>query len=416
MFVAVDMGACSSRFCSVDGYIRVIPNNMVSLPTLDVTTLKEEPGDVENNLEVQIRKNSGEVFDNCFPANVLLGFMAEKDRSVAERPSVMSHKHTQSINYISAVVCTALEVLRNGGASSPIALYLAVPPVEVHKAEEAFRSGLIGKYEVYFPKFNGGVKVEFEIGSVDCTEESFMAVTSFFFDLSGKVRDIAKAHLRGKVISLDIGASTTDLAIIQDGKYLDKSGQTYRIGGNVARDELTALICEKYAIDLPIADAEKTMAEGRLQLGNSYTDASVEVDEAKRGLANQLIQYMQTYFKRIGIPIQMINTIIVSGGGSVQSQYITDDGEVVKTSEPMSHYVTQAMLEWSPSTEVVEYGDEARFANIKGLFIKAKLTEKKKIMASQVTQAPNANVAPAAPVGTNVSAPEATVSTGTAVL
>jgi hypothetical protein len=159
------------------------------------------------------------------------------------------------------------------------------------------------------------------------------------------------------------------------------------------------------------------MAEGRLQLGNSYTDVSAEVDIAKKGLANQLVQYMQTYFKRIGIPIQMINTIIVSGGGSVQSQYINAEGEVVKTSEPMSHYVTQEMLEWSPSTEVVEYGAEARFANIKGLFIKAKMTERKKVQGGV-----NANIAtPAPPVPQATPATEkvetaVTAESGTAVM
>ena len=82
--------------------------------------------------------------------------------------------------------------------------------------------------------------------------------------------------------------------------------------------------------------------------------------------------YMQTYFKRVNIPIQTINAIIVSGGGSVQSQYSKDTGEIVKTSEPMSYFVTNELKSWSSGTDVIEYGEEARFANIKGLYIKAK--------------------------------------------
>lgn len=378
MIVAVDMGASSSRFCSDTGKVRVIPNNMVFLPSLEVTTLQAEPGDIENNLEVQIVKKEGKVPNSCFPTNVLIGFMANKHRDTAERPSVLEHKHNQNINYVSAVVCTALEVEKAGAENASVDLYLAVPPIEVLKANEAFKEGLVGRYEVKFPKYKGGITVNFEIADVSCSEESLMATTSFFFDLNGKVRENARQYLRGKVLSLDIGASTTDLAIIQDGRYLDKSGRTYRVGGNIARDTLNNLICERYAIDLPIEDCEKTIAEGRMQLGNGYDNVADLVDESKRTLAKQIVQHMQTYFKNIDIPIQMINSIIVSGGGSVASQYIDENGETVVTSAPMSEYVTEALQKWSPRTAVIEYGDEARFANIKGLFIKAMLSNKKK--------------------------------------
>ena len=74
----------------------------------------------------------------------------------------------------------------------------------------------------------------------------------------------------------------------------------------------------------------------------------------------------------------MINAIMVSGGGSVQSQYANDNGEIVKTSEPMSYYVTKELTQWSEGTDVVEYGEEARFANIKGLYIRAKFDSAKK--------------------------------------
>jgi hypothetical protein len=74
----------------------------------------------------------------------------------------------------------------------------------------------------------------------------------------------------------------------------------------------------------------------------------------------------------------MVNSIIVSGGGSVASQYIDENGEAVITSAPMSEYVTEELQKWSPRTAVIEYGDEARFANIKGLFIRAMLSNKKK--------------------------------------
>ncbi len=55
-----------------------------------------------------------------------------------------------------------------------------------------------------------------------------------------------------------------------------------------------------------------------------------------------------------------------------KNQYI-ENNEVVKTSESLAYFITQKLLETSPNTEVVDYGEDARFANIKGLYILARV-------------------------------------------
>ena len=45
--------------------------------------------------------------------------------------------------------------------------------------------------------------------------------------------------------------------------------------------------------------------------------------------------------------------------------------------KPMSYFVTKELTQWSKNTEVIEYGEDARFANVKGLFIRAKVDEVK---------------------------------------
>lgn len=383
--VAVDLGASSTRYCSDSGIISVIPNNTVFMPSMEVSKLQSEANDIESNLEVQIIKHEANPTETdmdkklqCFPVNILVGIMAEKHRDVDVRPDLNLHKHEQMINYVSAVLACAVSKLKYG-IDGDIDLYLAVPPIELDRAAEEFKRRLVGTYTVNFPKYNGGTSVEITIGNVFCTAESLMACTSFFFNGNGSIREEAKKYMMGTVLSMDIGASTTDLAIIRKGNFLDKSGKTYKIGGNVARDNLADMITERYAFDLPIPDLERTMAEGRLQMGNTYVDVSDMVASVKTNLAKQLIQHMQTYFKQVNIPIQTINTIVVSGGGSMQSQYANENGEMIKTSEPMSYFVTQQLTsDYSKGTDIVAYGEEARFANIKGLFIKAKFDSVKR--------------------------------------
>jgi len=380
-FVAIDLGASSSRYVCENGKLSVLPNNMVYLNNNEVSLITPDAPDIESNLEVTVIKEKPDS-QGYFPATVLMGIMAERHPDTNDRPSMNTHKHLQRINYISAIVAAAVCRLKYE-ISSDIDLYITVPPVEVHKAFDVFNKELTGKYTVNFPKYMGGAQVELNILSVKTYEESLMASTSFFFNMNGQPKEASKQYMSSTVLSLDIGASTTDLAIIEHGRYLDKSGQTYKKGGNIVRDYLINEVREEFGWELPIKNAEQTIAEGRLQVGNTYQDIGELVSRAKAALAKQLTEEMQGYFKRVNIPIQTINIIIVSGGGSMQSHYVNSDGEVVKTSEPMSYYVTQELSTWCPGVEAIEYGDEARFANVKGLFIRAQVDNLKRAKAEK---------------------------------
>lgn len=368
-FVCIDLGASGSRYVSESGKISVLPNNMVILKDMAQSSINPDDSEIESCLEVKIEKTSGNKCEH-FPVNALIGIMAERYSSFNLRPSILEHKHNQRINYISSIVCAAISKIKFN-IGDDIELYLAVPPIEIQEARKKFEEQLVGTYKVTFPKYAGGTEVTLNIVSVNCNEESFMAVTSFFFNMKGQPREEALKFFNWTVLSLDIGASTSDLAVIKNGRYLDKSGRTYKTGGNEARDYLVNEVSHRYSMDLNIEDAEKVIAEGRLQQGNSYIDVSSIVAEAKSVLANKLAANMQTYFKAINIDIKTVNAIIVSGGGSMQSQYVNDNAEVIKTSEPLSYFVTQSLIEISPNTDVVPYGDDARLANIKGSFIKA---------------------------------------------
>ena len=374
-FVAVDLGASSTRYVSDPGKISVIPNNMVLLDINTNVDLDPYDDKVENALEVTIVKEGDSEY---FPVKALIGQMAERYSSNNERPSVLRNKHVQRINYISGIVAAALSRLEHG-IDEDVSLYVALPPIEARTAKAIVSENFTGRYTVKLPKYRGGAEISVNVVDVSCFEESFMAVLSYFFDITGVPRASAKKYMTGNILSLDIGASTTDLAIVKNGTYLDKSGQTYKTGGNIARDFLIDEIRGKYGFDLPSNDAEVTMSEGRIQLGNTYADVSDIVAAAKSNFANSVVNQMQGYFRQVDIPIQTIRAIIVSGGGSMQSQYIDDNGEEVETSKPMSYYITQALQAVCPGVDVEPYGESPRLANISGLFVRAKVDQTKKL-------------------------------------
>ena len=373
-FVAVDLGASSTRYVSDNGKIAIMPNNMVMLPVDALVDVMPDDGSVDNSLEVVIKKEEA---SDYFPTKVLIGKMAEKYSSNNDRPSVLSNKHKQKINYVSGIVAAALSRL-NSGVPEDINLYIALPPIEVKTAKEIVAEKFNGKYTVEFPKYMGGLAVKVNVISTTCAEESFLAMMSYFFKMEGTVREEAKQYMSGNVLSLDIGASTSDLAIVKDGRYLDKSGQTYKTGGNVARDYLINSIRGEYGFDLPLSDAETVMSEGRLKLGNTHKEVREIVSQAKRECARGIVQSMQTYFRQVDIPIQTIRAIVVSGGGSMHSQYVDENNEIVVTAEPMSSFITEAIKEICEGVDVVNHGENPRMANITGLFIRAMIDEAKR--------------------------------------
>lgn len=382
----IDLGASGSRCVTEGGKIFTLPNNMVMLNTMEPTNLRIEDETLENNLEVKISKTEGDNSATFFPTNVLIGTMAEKHRIASERPSMNLAKHKQKINYVSTIVSCAIDRIEHG-AEENMELFIAVPPIEVYEAEKAFETHLVGKYEVEFPRYKGGIKTVVNIVKANCYEESLMALTSFLFNMNGTVKESSRQYIAKTILSLDIGASTSDVAIMKNGRYIDKSGRTWKIGGNIVRDAVIDMVSQRYGIELSFEDADIAVAEGRIQQGVNHIDISEILHEAKYEFAKALIAQMQAYFKRIGIDINSIHAIVISGGGSVQSQYVNDDNEVVKTSEPMSFYVTQELKQWAPGIIVIHYGEEPRFANAKGLFIKAMFEKMKRAKESQASVA-----------------------------
>lgn len=385
-FVAVDLGASDTRLVTNKGKIEVIPNNMVIIQEDTNVALEPYGTGIEEALDVTIECDNDA---GVFPVRVLVGAMASRFSGANERPSLMMNKHVQRINYISAILSTAIAQIRYGFEDDLI-LYLAIPPVEIEQARKVLGKGLTGNYTVTFNKL--GRKVEFTVGEVKCYEESFLALLSYFFDRTGRLREESKKYWDGNILSMDIGASTTDLAIASNREYLEKSGQTYKTGGNVARDFLIDDIRAEYGYDMPVDVADKAMAEGRIQLGNSYKDIPELVQSAKQNFARQIVEQMQGYFRKVNMPLQIMKAIVVSGGGSMRSEY-EHEGNRVITSEPMSYYITEELNKIC-SGVAVENKDEPRTANIDGLFIRANIDIRRREMAARNRGIAEGNVTP----------------------
>ena len=373
-FVAVDLGASNTRYTNKSGKVGFIPNSMYFV-TGDLTQELNNPriDDVpENNLDVTVSKE-GDV--GMFPMRALVGMMANRISREITTPSQQKNKTDQPINYMSIVLAIALSKLKNPDIGEEINLFSLLPPSEVQRYREQFVKNLKGKYTVVFNKIEvKPVTITFTINNVYCFEESRMAIIQFLFDGAHPERMTEFGAAEKNLLSIDIGASTTDLATFQGGVFLEKSGYTIKAGCNIARDYIMEEVSALRGRDISIEEATEIMIEGRMRNGNTYASATDIVDAAKRKVAHTIIKKMDTYYDRINMSLDYFNYVIVSGGGSMESSYIDANGDKKDTSKPMTYYIEEVIKEHCPGVDVIHFGDEPRTANIRGLGMYALLT------------------------------------------
>lgn len=389
-FICVDLGASSTRYCSDDGEVKFQDNNVCIIGEDTETRLEawsegeEHKGsNIKQSLDVSIQKENDSESD-YFPVRALVGDVARRFNKSSTRPGGLKNKHKQPVNYISAITVTAASILESGKTEGDISMYIALPPVEAKTAEAYVAKQLIGTFSVKFNMLDTTVKIN--VIEVKCLEEAYMAITSFFFTKDGALREENKNYGVGNLLSLDIGASTTDLATVQNRRFLEKTGKTYKIGGNVVRDTVSGYIQQELGYEADSVTSEHVVAEGRVQSGNTYKDFSKWVQLAKEEYATQIVNSMQTYFTAIGIPLQSYKAIVVSGGGSQPSQYIEDsvdasdlEPHVIKTSEAMSYFIEEKLKDICDTLDVIHIGDNPRLANVTGLYIRASFDKAKRL-------------------------------------
>lgn len=344
-FIAADIGTSETRI-SVDGALVLrIPNNCVFIAEPTPETFPAGEG-LLGSLEAIIEG----LEEN--PVTVLFGEMAARYSANNQRPTPLEAKHKQYINIVSIIIGAALGKIEKNynNNSTPVDLHIALPPVEVSKARRVLEGSLGGEYRVQFPKMNRTARVKFD--NIFCYEESRMAGEAFMGSLPEEYKE-------GTVLSVDIGAGTTDLALFINGIFYERSAKTYKIGGNTAREFLIDDIASEYDYEMPIGEAEEVISTGLLRLGNSKIGVVDNVNAAKAEFAESLVNSIQQYFRAVNVPIQTVNAFLISGGGSLTSK--------VEGSRSVASFVVDALKSVCPSIDTVEYKGDARLANLDGL-------------------------------------------------
>ena len=373
LHICTDQGASSTRFSVNNSKVYKNPNNFIEV---DIESdIRNTPYTQEfvDNMDLTISKDGESDF---FPVRILGGTLAERYSSSSAKPSMLSSKSRQPVNYYSVISSVVNSILLSEDAEdckSPVDVtcYMCLPPVEItgnNENEDYVKSQLAGKYTVRLNKM--GREIEFNIKEVNVYAESVLAVVAFLFNQDATQRTEMAKYNKGYILGFDIGASTADLVLIKDRRFIEHSGYTCKLGGNIIDDLMRSEIRRKFGTEVSNDDIIEAVRTGRLAYGSSYKDVSAELQKCKKQYASMLFEKVETYFASNNIGLQSIKAVFMSGGGSMQSSYMDESGKEVVTSPSVGEYIDEMLKKVCDSVDMVlSPSVNPRECNIVGLIL-----------------------------------------------
>lgn len=330
---------------------------------------------MEENAKVQPEYNNTNstvfMFDNDYIAN---GEIVDMEYiSSCMRPVAFERKTNQVVSMYSLnlILIKAVNMVSGQLGVKPIDIEwhfnvsVLIPPTEhdmmKEKMEKQVRriSSLTSCTPISYknlPIILDGVKV---------MPESLVAFTSAMFkeNTEGKLEIVAenKKFQKGYIFIMDIGAGTTDVAMVKNSKFMLSTKQSFDKGGNRVENDCKRLIYSEYGFSP--SDMTSVITRGILEDGNDMHDVSKLLDKAKDMYAKNIMNDIRGYLENLAIPVREIRGLLLVGGGTMPT--MRDDIEV---SKPMSAPILELFKDLSPSIELVNLnGVSPREANIEGL-------------------------------------------------
>lgn len=363
--LTIDFGNSESRF-------KVITNNKEQLFMFGNRYAKlpigyQVPTAYNNN------KSTVFVLNNEHYAN---GDLAEREFArTVKRPFSFQPKHSQDTTAytLNLALGRALMYLGEVYSTDPSNLDVTfdisviVPPLEhsnsIADMERLVRS--VSMINMVVPMY---IKNVIRIGDVRVFPEGVSAFFGAFFKEQGDglIEEPNNTEFEsGYVLVMDIGAGTTDLALIQDSTLVENSMDTFKLGGNAVQSEILKSIKAEYKGHTPTQrESIDIITTGYMPLGVDRINVVNMIENAKNTYAHNMIEKLATYFEGLGIEMGSLKGLLVIGGGSLPIE--TKDGEILSTA--MADLILAFLRNLNSRTKLMYIGDKnPRLLNIDGL-------------------------------------------------
>lgn len=218
-----------------------------------------------------------------------------------------------------------------------------LPPADVSVGSEYIGKMVRGIKKIDF--IMPDVQKSIYIKDVRVMPEGFCAYLGILFDMRRKVRP-EYAHLKKETtIIFDIGAGTTDISVIEDGKIISATKYTVSLGGNNVHQKVKSML-NASGKTYPESMVQEGVEKGYLKSGNMRQPLTREIAKAKNEIARGIVNSVRDFFESSQYPIEKIENMIVCGGGAIDAN--------IEGVHPLSEYLVEYMKRLTENITLVE--------------------------------------------------------------
>lgn len=182
------------------------------------------------------------------------------------------------------------------------------------KEREALELSIKGKQRIEFDYSLIGGKVEvveFNVTEVKILPQPIGSLFNMIMDDKGNVMDDMVDMASGTVAVLDIGFGTTDLLVMKELDFVDKSSRSINIGVKDIMDDIREQLVVASSEEVPLYEIEATRETKSIFLKGKTYDLSSFYQRS----CNSIFTKIKTICDAIWDREQTIGTYIITGGG-----------------------------------------------------------------------------------------------------
>ena len=217
------------------------------------------------------------------------------------------------------------------------------PPADVDYGKDLIAKKVRSIEEIIFDHPTK-LRKKIVIDDVTVLPEGFCAFMGTVFTRKGVLRREFAPLVKESCMIIDVGAGTTDYALIKNGQLVDSMKDSISIGGNhVIRGFSKELRQQGYSVSY--AQEEEANATGKIQDGHSEKDISDSIIRSRENIARKLVRSLQDYLELSDYPPRSIQNLLVVGGGTLNT---------IENAEPLAEMIVRYFKELSPNVRLVE--------------------------------------------------------------
>ncbi|MFL8710773.1 hypothetical protein Q3304_08405 [Clostridioides sp. GD02377] len=187
------------------------------------------------------------------------------------------------------------------------------------------------------------LKKEFTINKVFTLAEGIASFMGVMYKVDNKgelvLNEKNKRFEKGYVIIIDIGSGTTDALVILNSELVERSRNTFELGGNTILALLDKDIQSEYKHVLTEREKEELLKTGTFIIGDGKKINFIEeINEGKEYYSDMLQKKIITMLEGLNISLMSIKGILVCGGGALPIKE-----SIVKNGTPEERVISPSM-------------------------------------------------------------------------